>query len=256
MHGPWQPSPLFSTGSGINETAATVSRIRRRTPHARPSRTQHAIAHCARCSAMRSTNRWPVRREYDQRSKWRPTRSNRSTEPARTPAEINRERDGRAVGVVTFLFTDIEGSTRRWEADPDAMRVALEAHNEVLRDAVEAHGVVFNHTGDGMCAVFTSPRSAVDAAVAAQLALELPVRRGSPPVKPSSRRRLLRRRAQSHRARDGGRPRRPDPARRRHSGSDQWRRADSLGPRRLRDIANPSKSSKSKPKDCVPSSHR
>jgi predicted ATPase len=83
------------------------------------------------------------------------------------------------MSVLTFLFTDIEGSTRRWEADPDVMRVALEAHNKVLRDAVEANdGNVFNYTGDGMCAVFTSPRSAVDAAVAAQRTLELPVRMG------------------------------------------------------------------------------
>ena len=82
-------------------------------------------------------------------------------------------------GVVTFLFTDIEGSTRRWEADAEAMRVALEAHDEVLREAVEAHdGTVFKHTGDGMCAVFASPRAAVDAAIAAQRALELPVRMG------------------------------------------------------------------------------
>jgi predicted ATPase len=82
-------------------------------------------------------------------------------------------------GVVTFLFTDIEGSTRRWEADADAMRVALEVHNEVLRETVEAHqGSVFNYTGDGMCAVFASPRSAVDAAVDAQRALDLPVRMG------------------------------------------------------------------------------
>ena len=81
--------------------------------------------------------------------------------------------------VLTFLFTDIEGSTRRWEADPDAMRTALETHNQTLRDAVTAHGgQVFNYTGDGMCAVFTSPRPAVDAAVAAQRALELPVRMG------------------------------------------------------------------------------
>jgi class 3 adenylate cyclase len=66
------------------------------------------------------------------------------------------------MSVVTFLFTDIEGSTRRWEADPDAMRVALEAHNEVIREAVKANdGKVFNYTGDGMCAVFASPRSAV-----------------------------------------------------------------------------------------------
>jgi class 3 adenylate cyclase len=84
--------------------------------------------------------------------------------------------------VVTFLSTDIEGSTRRWEANPDAMRAALEAHNQVLRDAVDAHdGRVFNYTGDGMCAVFDSPRSAVDAAIAAQLALELPVRMESAP---------------------------------------------------------------------------
>src|ERR1700761_8383721 len=82
-------------------------------------------------------------------------------------------------GVVTFLFTDVEGSTRRWEADADAMRIALAAHDEVLREAIEAHGGwLFKHTGDGVCAAFASPRSAVDAAVGAQRALELPVRMG------------------------------------------------------------------------------
>ena len=82
-------------------------------------------------------------------------------------------------GVVTFLFTDVEGSTRRWEADADAMRAALAAHDEVLRTAIEAHGgYLFNHTGDGVCAAFASPKCAVDAAVAAQRALELPVRMG------------------------------------------------------------------------------
>ena len=58
------------------------------------------------------------------------------------------------------------------------MRAATAAHDEVLRAAVEAHGPVFKHTGDGVCAAFASPRSAVDAAVAAQRALELPVRMG------------------------------------------------------------------------------
>ena len=82
-------------------------------------------------------------------------------------------------GVVTFLFTDVEGSTRRWETDPDEMRAALAAHDEVLRSAIEAHGgFMFKHTGDGVCAAFSSPRSAVDAAIAAQRALELPVRMG------------------------------------------------------------------------------
>jgi predicted ATPase/class 3 adenylate cyclase len=82
-------------------------------------------------------------------------------------------------GVVTFLFTDIEGSTRRWEKDAEGMRVALAAHDEVLRSAVETHGgFVFKHTGDGVCAAFASPTSAVAAAVAAQRELGLPVRMG------------------------------------------------------------------------------
>jgi class 3 adenylate cyclase len=65
-------------------------------------------------------------------------------------------------GVVTFLFTDVEGSTRRWENDAEAMRTALSAHDEVLRAAIDAHGGwLFKHTGDGVCAAFASPRSAV-----------------------------------------------------------------------------------------------
>src|SRR6478672_181001 len=82
-------------------------------------------------------------------------------------------------GVVTFLFTDVERSTRRWEADADAMRAALAEHDAVLRNAIEAHGgFLFSHTGDGVVAAFASPKCAVDAAVAAQIALELPVRMG------------------------------------------------------------------------------
>ena len=86
---------------------------------------------------------------------------------------------GAPSGVVTFLFTDIEGSTRRWEADADGMRTALAAHDELLRSVIEAHGGwLFKHTGDGVCAAFASPKGAVDAAVTAQRALELPVRMG------------------------------------------------------------------------------
>jgi class 3 adenylate cyclase len=80
---------------------------------------------------------------------------------------------------VTFLFTDIEGSTRRWESDADSMRMALLCHDEVLRDAIERHeGFLFKHTGDGMCAAFASPSCAVEAAVTAQRDLQLPVRMG------------------------------------------------------------------------------
>jgi predicted ATPase/class 3 adenylate cyclase len=82
-------------------------------------------------------------------------------------------------GVVTFLFTDVEGSTRRWETNAEAMKAALAAHDDVLRAAIESHGGwLFKHTGDGVCAAFALPRSAVDAAVTAQRALELPVRMG------------------------------------------------------------------------------
>lgn len=82
-------------------------------------------------------------------------------------------------GVVTFLFTDIEGSTRRWESDADAMRQALAAHDDVMRETVAAHdGWLFKHTGDGVCAAFGSPRTAIDAAIAAQRVLSLPVRMG------------------------------------------------------------------------------
>jgi len=72
-------------------------------------------------------------------------------------------------GVVTFLFTDVEGSTRRWETDANAMRAALAVHDKVLRTAIEAYdGFVFSHSGDGFVAAFASPMSAVNAAIDAQ----------------------------------------------------------------------------------------
>jgi class 3 adenylate cyclase len=77
----------------------------------------------------------------------------------------------------TFLFTDVEGSTRRWTGDPEGMPGMLAAHDRVLRTAVEARGgSVFKHTGDGICAVFASGGEAVVAAVEGQRKLELPVR--------------------------------------------------------------------------------
>src|SRR5712675_2540974 len=59
------------------------------------------------------------------------------------------------------------------------MRAALMAHDEVLHGAIGEHqGFLFSHTGDGVVAAFASPRSAVDAAIAAQRELQLPVRMG------------------------------------------------------------------------------
>ena len=74
--------------------------------------------------------------------------------------------------VSTFLFTDIEGSTRLWEEHADRMGPALAQHDRLLRASVDAHGgTVIKTTGDGMLAVFADPVAAIDAAVAAQRAL-------------------------------------------------------------------------------------
>ena len=76
-------------------------------------------------------------------------------------------------GTLTFLFTDIEGSTTWWELDPDGMRVALARHDEILRSAIEsAGGYLFTTAGDSFAAAFSSPVVAVDAALAAQRALD------------------------------------------------------------------------------------
>jgi predicted ATPase/class 3 adenylate cyclase len=75
-------------------------------------------------------------------------------------------------GTVTFLFTDLEGSTRLWESHPEAMRPALARHDAIVRNAIEGHdGFVVKTTGDGFHAAFGTAHDAVDAAVAAQLAL-------------------------------------------------------------------------------------
>jgi predicted ATPase/class 3 adenylate cyclase/Tfp pilus assembly protein PilF len=74
-------------------------------------------------------------------------------------------------GTATFLFTDIEGSTRLWEEYPEAMREALARHDALLRAAIETNGGhVFKRMGDGFCAVFTTPVAAVEAALSAQQA--------------------------------------------------------------------------------------
>ena len=73
---------------------------------------------------------------------------------------------------MTFLFTDVEGSTRLWEAAPAAMRSALERHDAILRSAIsERGGYVFATGGDGFAAAFSRATDAVAAALAAQARL-------------------------------------------------------------------------------------
>jgi class 3 adenylate cyclase len=76
-------------------------------------------------------------------------------------------------GTVTFLFTDVEASTRRWEDHPNDMKGAMATHDDIVRSSIEEKGGhVFTTAGDAFCAAFSSPNGAVDAAIEAQLKLE------------------------------------------------------------------------------------
>lgn len=73
-------------------------------------------------------------------------------------------------GIVTFLFTDVEGSTRRWEAHGDIMKEAMARHDRIVRTSIESNdGAVFTTAGDEFCAAFSRPQQAVSAAVEIQL---------------------------------------------------------------------------------------
>ncbi|HEX5275038.1 MAG TPA: adenylate/guanylate cyclase domain-containing protein [Candidatus Rubrimentiphilum sp.] len=72
-------------------------------------------------------------------------------------------------GVLTFVFTDIEGSTTRWDRAPDAMAQALATHDAIVSETLQAHGGnVFKRLGDGFCCVFPVPARAAEAAVEVQ----------------------------------------------------------------------------------------
>ena len=74
--------------------------------------------------------------------------------------------------ILTFLFTDIVGSTQLWEQQPETMRAALARHDAILREAIESHkGKVFKTVGDAFYSAFPNTRNALKAAIAAQRAL-------------------------------------------------------------------------------------
>ncbi|MDR3403386.1 MAG: adenylate/guanylate cyclase domain-containing protein [Chthoniobacter sp.] len=73
------------------------------------------------------------------------------------------------IGTITFLFSDIEGSSKKWEQHPDAMRVALAAHDKMLRAAFEGQGgYVFKTVGDAFCVAFDTALQALSGALQAQ----------------------------------------------------------------------------------------
>ena len=75
-------------------------------------------------------------------------------------------------GTVTFLLTDLEGSTRMWEQDPEAMKPAMVRHDEILEKTIAGNrGFVFSRMGDGMAVAFATAGDAVAAALAIKHAL-------------------------------------------------------------------------------------
>jgi predicted ATPase/class 3 adenylate cyclase len=86
--------------------------------------------------------------------------------------DVLKEHRALPTGTVTFLFTDIEGSTERWERHREAMRSAVRKHEEVMREAMAAHGGhVFKTVGDAFCAAFYTVADAIAAALEAQRTL-------------------------------------------------------------------------------------
>ena len=72
-------------------------------------------------------------------------------------------------GTVTFLFTDIENSTRLWQDQPEAMSIAHARHDEILHEAIESnHGYVFQIVGDSFSAAFHNAADGLNAALRAQ----------------------------------------------------------------------------------------
>src|SRR5258708_26089525 len=79
---------------------------------------------------------------------------------------------GIPTGTITFLFTDIEGSTQRRERHPGPMKAAMARHDILLRQAIEANnGFTFKTIGDALCAAFSTAPQALLAALSAQRAL-------------------------------------------------------------------------------------
>lgn len=94
-----------------------------------------------------------------------------------------REMGSLPSGTLTFLFTDIEGSTKLWEQHPQAMRAALAQHDALLRETFAAHGGhVFKTVGDAFCVVFPTARASVAAAVEAQNGLQAASWDDTPPL--------------------------------------------------------------------------
>ena len=98
-------------------------------------------------------------------------------------SEPTRAESSLASRAVTFLFTDVEGSTRLWEEEPERMKPALRRHDAISRAAVESHGgLLVKSTGDGVHAAFDNALDALGAAVDLQQAMADPTATNGVPL--------------------------------------------------------------------------
>ena len=154
----------LSIGVGYSE-----SQISRLELNQRPPDTASLAARFVPALGLEAERDW-VARLLDLAAAARATAEPEEPEPsAASPAEAP---SGLPTGTVTFLFTDIEGSTQLWQQHRDAMPAALARHHAILKEAIAGHaGHVFQIVGDAFCAAFATPAEAVGAALAAQRAL-------------------------------------------------------------------------------------
>jgi predicted ATPase/class 3 adenylate cyclase/Tfp pilus assembly protein PilF len=145
--------------------------------NAEPAPETCALYEAIRCEARRRAQGSPLSRsagEGPTADEREPIGRNESLPSAPRAAE----------GTRTFLFTDVEASTRLWEQRPAEMRIALKRHDLLLRAAIESHGGhVFKTMGDQFCAVFKAAADAVAAALAAQRAVQTEAWDGIEPLR-------------------------------------------------------------------------
>lgn len=112
--------------------------------------------------------------ELIEEAPWRGLRTVDQLSPTREPQLSTPSRSSALpTGTVTFLYTDIEGSTQLWKQDPQSMSVAHARHDQILREAIESNnGYVFQVIGDAFCAAFHTAADAIRAAVRSQRELQ------------------------------------------------------------------------------------
>src|SRR5688572_33486919 len=173
---------------GVALAAIQGSREGRAAPRRQGRGDRRAASRARAASRRRRSAAWPASRDGPARracrssraigfmapaaSPWMPSMPTALDSPVRSTSVRSTTPLEYAAGDTILLFTDIEGSTRLWEREPERMSVALASHDAMARAAVESHGgAIVKMTGDGFLAAFDRPEAGIGACVALQQAL-------------------------------------------------------------------------------------